>query len=78
MGIKQEFFKTGIRGILVLLMYLKVFGTKVLRFEATIGRNIVSATQYNDYITLLLTYNARVKIKSLENGRIVKLEKFLI
>lgn len=56
----------------------KGFGTMALRFEATIGGNIVSATQYSDYITLLLTYNASVKIKSLEKERIVKLEDFLI
>ncbi len=56
----------------------KGFGTMSLRFISTIGGNIVSATQYNDYITLLLVYDASLRIKSLENERIVKLEDFLL
>ena len=56
----------------------KGFGTMSLRFMSTIGGNIVSATQYNDYITLLLVYDASVKLKSVEGERVVKLEDFLI
>ncbi|RLG91391.1 MAG: molybdopterin dehydrogenase [Thermoprotei archaeon] len=56
----------------------KLFGTMALRMEATIAGNIVSATQYNDYITLLLVYDAKLRIKSMDGERIVKLEDFLI
>ncbi len=54
------------------------FGTFALRFEATIGGNIVSATQYNDYITLLLVYDAKLRILSVNGERTVSLEDFLI
>lgn len=54
------------------------FATMSLRFTATIGGNIVSATQYSDYITLLLVYNAKVKIRSINGERIVDLDKFLL
>jgi carbon-monoxide dehydrogenase medium subunit len=56
----------------------KGFGTMSLRFMSTIGGNIVSATQYNDYITLLLVYDASIKLKSIAGERIVRLEDFLI
>jgi len=54
------------------------FATMSIRFMATIGGNIVTATQYSDYITLLLVYDAYLRIKSLNGERIVKLEDFLI
>ncbi len=54
------------------------FGTMVLRFEATIGGNIASATRYNDYITLLLAYDARVKTISINSEREQYLENFII
>ncbi|WP_148677130.1 FAD binding domain-containing protein [Staphylothermus hellenicus] len=56
----------------------KKFGTLALRFEATIAGNLVSATQYNDYITLLLVYDAKLRLVSANGERIVRLEDFLI
>lgn len=54
------------------------FGTVVLRFEATIGGNIASATRYNDYITLLLAHDAKVKTISINSEREQRLEDFII
>lgn len=54
------------------------FGTMVLRFEATIGGNIATATRYNDYITLLLAYDANVRLISTEGERIISIEDFVI
>ncbi|MET1160846.1 MAG: FAD binding domain-containing protein [Thermoprotei archaeon] len=54
------------------------FGTISIRFMATLGGNIVSATQYSDYITLLLVYDAIVKLRSTKGEREVKLENFVI
>lgn len=54
------------------------FATMAMRFYATIAGNIVSATQYNDYITLLLVYDAKLKLSSVNGSRIVRLEDFLI
>lgn len=54
------------------------FATMAMRFYATIAGNIMSATQYNDYITLLLVYDAKLKLSSVNGSRIVRLEDFLI
>ncbi len=54
------------------------FATMAMRFYATLGGNILSATQYNDYITLLLVYDASVTLKSVNGERTLKLEEFLI
>lgn len=54
------------------------FATPAMRYEATIGGNIMSATQYNDYITIGLVYNARVKLVSINGEREMKLEDFII
>ncbi len=54
------------------------FASLSLRFMATIGGNIVSATQYNDYITLLLVYNAKVNIVSVNGEKTIDLKDFLI
>jgi len=56
----------------------KKFGTMAIRFNATIGGNIASATQYSDYITLLLVYDARLKLESANSVREMSLEEFLI
>lgn len=56
----------------------KGFGTMAIRFNATIGGNIGSATQYSDLITLLLVYDARVKLASVKGTRVVPLEELLI
>jgi len=53
------------------------FGSLSLRFMATIGGNIVSATQYNDYITLLHVYDAYLKLSSLNGERVVSLKDFV-
>ncbi len=54
------------------------FASMAMRFYATLGGNIVSATQYNDYITLLLVYDAKLRLRSVNGERIVGLEDFLI
>ncbi|MEM4717595.1 MAG: FAD binding domain-containing protein [Desulfurococcaceae archaeon] len=54
------------------------FGTMVLRFNATIGGNIATATDYSDYIILLLSYDASVRLESINGSRVVKLEDLLI
>lgn len=56
----------------------KGFGTMAIRFNATIGGNIGSATQYSDYITLLLVYDAKVKLASVRGMRVVPLEELLV
>ncbi|ADV65087.1 molybdopterin dehydrogenase FAD-binding protein [Desulfurococcus mucosus DSM 2162] len=56
----------------------KKFGTMAIRFNATIGGNIASATQYSDYITLLLVYDARLRLESASGVREVSLEEFLV
>ncbi len=54
------------------------FATMAMRFYATIAGNLVSATQYNDYITLLLVYDAKLKLQSVNGVRELSLEDFLI
>ena len=54
------------------------FGNMTLRFEATIGGNIMTATQYSDYATLLLAYGARVKLASTRGTRVLLLEELLL
>jgi len=54
------------------------FGTIVLRFSATIGGNIATATDFSDYIVLLLAYDASVKLTGVNGERVVSLEKLLV
>lgn len=54
------------------------FGTMPIRFSATIGGNIATATDFSDYIVLLLAYDASVRLKSPRGERVVPLEKFLV
>ncbi|MEM4913992.1 MAG: FAD binding domain-containing protein [Desulfurococcaceae archaeon] len=54
------------------------FATLAIRFSATIGGNIATATQYSDYIPLLLVYDARVKLASVDGERELSLEEFLL
>jgi len=54
------------------------FGTLALRFEATIGGNLNAATQYSDYITLLLAFDANVKLESVRGVRELKLSEFIV
>ncbi|MEM0377792.1 MAG: xanthine dehydrogenase family protein subunit M [Thermosphaera sp.] len=54
------------------------FGTFAIRFSATIGGNIAAATQYSDYITLLLAYDASVRVISVKGERVIPLEHFII
>lgn len=56
----------------------KKFGTLAIRFSATIGGNLASATQYSDYITLLLAYDARVKAISANGERTIPVEKLVL
>lgn len=54
------------------------FGTMALRFEATIGGNLNAATQYSDYITLLLAFDANVKLESVRGVRELKLSEYIV
>ena len=54
------------------------FGTMALRFEATIGGNLNAATQYSDYITLLLAFDANVKLESVKGVRELKLSEYIV
>jgi carbon-monoxide dehydrogenase medium subunit len=54
------------------------FGTIALRFSATIGGNIATATDFSDYIVLLLAYDASVKLTGVNGERVVSLEKLLV
>jgi carbon-monoxide dehydrogenase medium subunit len=54
------------------------FGTIALRFSATIGGNIATATDFSDYIVLLLAYDASVKLIGVNGERVVSLEKLLV
>ncbi len=56
----------------------KKFGTLVIRISATIGGNVASATQYSDYIPLLLVYDSVVKTISVKGERCFKLEEFIV
>ncbi|WP_148676500.1 FAD binding domain-containing protein [Thermosphaera aggregans] len=56
----------------------KKFGTFAIRFSATIGGNLAAATQYSDYITLLLAYDARVKAISANGERTIPVEKLVL
>lgn len=56
----------------------KKFGTLAIRFSATIGGNLAAATQYSDYITLLLAYDARVKAISANGERTIPVEKLVL
>ena len=54
------------------------FGTLALRFSATIGGNIGTATDFSDYVVLLLAYDANVKLYGPGGAREVLLEKLLL
>jgi len=54
------------------------FGTIALRFSATIGGNIATATDFSDYIVLLLAYDASIKLTGTSGERVVPLEKLLV
>ncbi|MCE4618058.1 MAG: FAD binding domain-containing protein [Desulfurococcales archaeon] len=54
------------------------FATMAMRFYATIGGNILSATQYNDYLTLLTVYEPELVLVSKEGERRLTLEQLVL
>lgn len=54
------------------------FGTMSLRFMATIGGNIATATDFSDYLVLLLAYDAKVRVSGVNGERVVPLEEFIV
>ena len=56
----------------------KRFASPILRSLATIGGNIGVAVSASDYLTLLLTLNAKVKLISVEGERTVPLEELVV
>ncbi|OFX34511.1 MAG: xanthine dehydrogenase small subunit [Bacteroidetes bacterium GWA2_32_17] len=57
---------------------LDVFASLQIRNIATIGGNIGSASPIGDLIPLLFVYEAKIKLKSLNNERIVEIENFIL
>jgi len=49
-----------------------------MRFYATIGGNILSATQYNDYLTLLTVYEPTLALISKNGERKLSLEELVL
>lgn len=54
------------------------FATMAMRFYATIGGNVLSATQYNDYLTLLTVYEPELLLVSKEGERRLTLEQLVL
>jgi len=54
------------------------FGSPQIRNVATIGGNVCAASSSEDFIPLLLAFNAKVKLSSVDGERYVNLEKFII
>ncbi len=54
------------------------FATMAMRFYATIGGNILSATQYNDYLTLLTVYEPILVLVSKSGERRLTLEQLVL
>ncbi len=57
---------------------LTVFASLQIRNIATIGGNIASASPIGDLLPLLFAYRAKIKLKSLNNDRLVDIEKFIL
>ncbi len=56
----------------------KKFASPILKPLATIGGNIGVAVSASDYLTFLLTLNAKVKLVSVEGERLVSLEELVV
>jgi len=54
------------------------FGSPQIRNVATIGGNVCAASSSEDFIPLLLVFNAKVRLSSVDGDRYVNLEKFII
>ncbi len=54
------------------------FATMAMRFYATIGGNVLSATQYNDYLTLLTIYEPELVLVSKKGERRLTLEQLVL
>ncbi len=54
------------------------FATMAMRFYATIGGNVLSATQYNDYLTLLTVYEPELLLVNKEGERRLTLEQLVL
>jgi len=57
---------------------LNVFASLQIRNIATIGGNIASASPIGDLLPLLYVYETKIKLKSINNERIVDIEDFII
>ncbi|MFH2141698.1 MAG: xanthine dehydrogenase small subunit [Bacteroidota bacterium] len=57
---------------------LKFFGSLQIRNIATIGGNIGSASPIGDSLPVLFTHEAKVRLKSLDSERILRIEDFII
>lgn len=57
---------------------LNVFASLQIRNVATIGGNIASASPIGDLLPLFFVYEAKIKLKSLNSERIIKIEDFIL
>jgi len=57
---------------------LVVFGSKQIRWKATLGGNLGSASPIGDTLPVLMAYNADIKLQSIEGERTVSMNDFII
>ncbi len=61
----------------LLLQAIKTIGSTQIRNKATIGGNIVNAAPCADSVPPLIAYDARLRLRSKENERIVPISEFI-
>jgi xanthine dehydrogenase small subunit len=77
-GVSLEALKTWSEASLPSLHHiLSVFGSTQIRNLATLGGNIGSASPIGDTIPLLLTLDAGIRVRSVENERLIPLVQFI-
>ncbi|MGC8568454.1 MAG: FAD binding domain-containing protein [Nitrososphaeria archaeon] len=57
---------------------VKLFGSPQIRNRATVGGNVCAASSSEDLIPVLLAYDAKVKLASVDGERIISLDKFVV
>ncbi len=54
------------------------FGSPQIRNVATVGGNVCAASSSEDLIPIFLTFNAKVRLTSVDGDRYISLEKFIL
>ncbi|MDP1622846.1 MAG: xanthine dehydrogenase molybdopterin binding subunit [Bacteroidales bacterium] len=57
---------------------LKVFGSLQIRNVATLGGNVASASPIGDTLPLLIAYQAKIRVRSMDAERIIRVEDFIL